>query len=81
MNSDSFNWDNQHMLYFKIVGKDNRMTPLDKLLYKKQTNWGKIPCETVENMYQPLELGFLLCSTSRPEWTECDTHVGTTKSQ
>lgn len=69
MNSDSFNWDNQHMLCFKTVGKDNRTTSLERRFYKKQNNWGKIPCETVENMYQTLELCFLLWGTGNGQ--EC----------
>ena len=79
MNSDSSKWDNQHMLYIRTVGKNNGMTPFDRLLYKNQTNWGKIPCETIENTLQPLELGFLPCGTPCPEWAECDIWVGNTE--
>lgn len=83
MNSDSFSWDNQHMLYFKTVGKDTRMTPLDRLLCKNriETNWRKIPCGTLENTCQPVELVFLPFSTASPEWTTCDIWVVTTKDQ
>lgn len=68
MNSDPFNWDNQHMLYFKTVGKDCRTTSLDRLLYKIQTNRGKIPCETID---------FLPCSISCWEWIKCNIWAGT----